>query len=165
MKDGGVYSWGTNQFGQLGHGSVGGFRSTPQLVTGLESGATAVAAGDELQPGCGQRRRLRTGELFVGSTPVQVDPTNLSNIVAVAAESDAPPMRYRPTAACGAGALSTAGPTPATLAAAGRLQVHLDRRRPQPRRGHAGRRPRAVDISARRRGTRLVHRATPTTRG
>ena len=82
VKDGAVYAWGYNFSGQLGDGT-GVTRGTPQLVPGLESGATAVAASNEHSLAVVNGGVYEWG--FVGRTAVQVDPTNLFNIVAVAA--------------------------------------------------------------------------------
>jgi hypothetical protein len=41
-SDGTLFSWGLNDFGQLGHGASGGFAISPALVTGLP-GVTQVA--------------------------------------------------------------------------------------------------------------------------
>jgi alpha-tubulin suppressor-like RCC1 family protein len=88
VKDGGVYSWGDNQFGQIGDGTVGGIRITPALVGGLESGATAVAAGGDYSLAVANGRVYAWGLSFAASrTPVLVDPTHLTDIVAVAGET------------------------------------------------------------------------------
>jgi alpha-tubulin suppressor-like RCC1 family protein len=82
VKDGAVYAWGNNLSGQLGDGT-NVTRGTPQLVPGLESGATAVAVSNL------RSLAVVNGGVYEwgngGHTPVQIDPTNLSNIVAVAA--------------------------------------------------------------------------------
>ena len=44
LSDGTVVAWGDDEYGQLGDGSVGGFRDTPVAVSGL-SAVTAIAAG------------------------------------------------------------------------------------------------------------------------
>ena len=41
-----AYTWGDNQYGELGDGTQTN-RSTPAPVTGLTSGVTAVAAGED----------------------------------------------------------------------------------------------------------------------
>jgi alpha-tubulin suppressor-like RCC1 family protein len=84
VKDGGVYSWGANNFGQLGHGSSDILKHPmPELVAGLESGATAVAA-TEFSLAVVNASVYAWG-YTIGGTPVQIDPTNLTDIVAVAA--------------------------------------------------------------------------------
>ncbi len=83
VKEGGVYSWGRNDSGQLGDGSFVLKTNTPQLVAGLESGATAVAAFDDISLAVAGGHAYYWGSDT--RTPVPVDPANLSNIVAVAA--------------------------------------------------------------------------------
>jgi alpha-tubulin suppressor-like RCC1 family protein len=45
-SDGTVWAWGSNDFGQIGNGTVGGYVPTPTEVSGL-SGVTQVGAGPE----------------------------------------------------------------------------------------------------------------------
>lgn len=42
-----IYCWGYNDSGQIGNGTGGGEYYTPQLVSGIASGATAVAASEQ----------------------------------------------------------------------------------------------------------------------
>ena len=94
LRDGTVYSWGRNDYGQLGDGSSEtGVSAT--AISGLTSGVTSIAAGDFFSLavrdghvfawGSGDYGQLGNGTTNSSSTPTQVDPADLTNIVAVAA--------------------------------------------------------------------------------
>jgi alpha-tubulin suppressor-like RCC1 family protein len=98
VKNGLLYAWGTNGQGQLGDGTRDQ-RTTPVLVTDLSSGVTAIAAGWDHNLaivngavyawGFNRNFALGLGSFGNRDRPVQVDPANLTNIVAVAAGLDA----------------------------------------------------------------------------
>lgn len=90
VKDGGLYAWGWNGSGALGIGTADGMpHSTPMRVIGLSSGVTAVAAGYEhsLAVAGGRVYAWGNGNGIIINTPLVVDPTHLTDIVAVAAEN------------------------------------------------------------------------------
>lgn len=45
IRNGAVYAWGDNVYGQLGNGTTGSSSATPVPVSGLDNGVTVVAAG------------------------------------------------------------------------------------------------------------------------
>jgi alpha-tubulin suppressor-like RCC1 family protein len=95
IQNGGVRAWGENNLGQLGDGTTFTNRLTPVAVSGLANGVTAIAAGS------GHSLAVQNGNVFAwganaagqvgnGSTtntnrPVQIDPADLHDIIAVAA--------------------------------------------------------------------------------
>ena len=95
VKDGGVYAWGNNSSVSSAMVQLTS-HSIPALVIGLSSGATAVAAsrdnsfavvnGRVYAWGDGTNGGLGNGTFGgISSIPVLVDPTNVTNIIAVAA--------------------------------------------------------------------------------
>lgn len=92
-SDGTVWSWGSNQDGQLGTGATGGDSPVPLRVTGL-TGVTAVAAGSwagyALRSdgtvwawGGGEAGQLGHGGVWDSNVPVQV--WRLTDVTAIAA--------------------------------------------------------------------------------
>lgn len=94
VQNGAAYAWGNNVGGQLGDGTTVN-EATPIAVPGLSSGVTAIAAGKfhslAVQNGGVYSWGSNShGELGDGTTtahfmPVQIDPTDLHDIIAVAA--------------------------------------------------------------------------------
>jgi alpha-tubulin suppressor-like RCC1 family protein len=99
IVNGGVWTWGENNIGQLGIGNTKN-QTSPVALTGvLSSGVTGVAAGGNftlaLQGGNvyawgdGTGGEVGDGNATEDNSPVLVDPTDLNNIIAVAACDDA----------------------------------------------------------------------------
>lgn len=97
VQNGALYACGNNRSGQLGGGPDSGSR-TPQAVNGFSSGVTSVAAGSYhslavqnghvFAWGDNSSGQLGIGTYDNGSNvPVQVDPTDLHDIKAVAANA------------------------------------------------------------------------------
>jgi alpha-tubulin suppressor-like RCC1 family protein len=94
VVNGAVYSWGDNNSGQIGDGTTTN-RTAPVLLTALSNGATAVAGGDDFGLAVRNGGVYAWGDNSVGQlgdgtttndpTPERIDPTDLTNIVAVAA--------------------------------------------------------------------------------
>jgi alpha-tubulin suppressor-like RCC1 family protein len=97
LQNGVVYAWGYNAFGQLGDGSKTN-RGTPVALS-LPSNVSAVAAGGfhsvALVNGSvyawGSDSWGQVGDASINSnrlTPVQIDPVDLTNIIAIAASAN-----------------------------------------------------------------------------
>jgi alpha-tubulin suppressor-like RCC1 family protein len=94
VRNGAAYAWGSNAYGQLGDGSTTN-RATPLTVTGLGSGVTAVAGGyahslalrngNVYAWGDNGNGQLGDGTMTDRLAAFQVDPADLTGIVAVAA--------------------------------------------------------------------------------
>ena len=94
VRNGGLYAWGDNSSGDLGDGT-NTTRHTPVAVTVLSSGVTAIAAGDSFGLavqngnvyawGSNSSGNLGDGTTNYRYTPEEIDPTDLYNIVSVAA--------------------------------------------------------------------------------
>ncbi len=94
IRNGALYSWGQNDYGELGDGTTTR-RSTP-FATSLNSGVSSVAASDENSLAVQNGRvfawgigPLGDGTTNNSSTPVQIDPADLHDIVAVASNEGA----------------------------------------------------------------------------
>jgi probable HAF family extracellular repeat protein len=95
VQNGGAVAWGANDFGELGDGGAETFSTTHVPVSGLSSGVTAIAAGWSFSLavqngsvfawGTNGAGEVGDGSTTIRRTPVQIDPADLKNIVAVAA--------------------------------------------------------------------------------
>ncbi len=98
IQNGAAYAWGLNQNGELGDGGAESLSSEPIAVSGLSSNITAIAAGGEFGLavqngavyawGTNFRGSLGDGTMNSRYTPELIDPTDLTNIIAVAAGSE-----------------------------------------------------------------------------
>jgi alpha-tubulin suppressor-like RCC1 family protein len=96
VQNGGVYAWGDNTYGDLGNNSTTN-SSVPVAVSGLSSGVTAIAGGYGHSLAVQNGGVYAWGENFNGQlgdgtttnhlTPEQIDPTDLTHIIAVAANT------------------------------------------------------------------------------
>jgi formylglycine-generating enzyme required for sulfatase activity len=94
VQNGGLFAWGSNQWGKLGDGTTT-MRRTPAAIAGLTSGVTDVAVGTSHSLavvnghvyawGYNNYGQVGDGTTTERHTPVEIEPTNLRNIVAVAA--------------------------------------------------------------------------------
>lgn len=94
LRNGGVYTWGYNSYGELGNGLTT-LGLTPGGVSGLSTGVTAIAAGayhslavqngGVYAWGYNGDGELGDGTLTNRLTPERIDATDLKNIVAIAA--------------------------------------------------------------------------------
>lgn len=94
VQNGGIYVWGANGYGQLGDGTTIS-RSTPVAIAGLSSGVTAIAGsssyslavqnGGVYAWGSNLAGQLGDGTTHDSLLPERIDPTDLTDIVAVAA--------------------------------------------------------------------------------
>ena len=97
VKDGGVWAWGRNNYGQLGDGTTIA-RNAPVPITSLASDVTAIASGNDFSLavkdggvwawGSNIYGQLGDGTKTDRHGPVQIDPVDLTNITAVAAGYD-----------------------------------------------------------------------------
>ena len=109
VQNGGLYAWGNNRAGQLGNGTTTD-SNTPVALTGvLSSGVTAIAAGGDDRinthtPDTYYSLAVQNGNVYAWGdnvsgqlgdgtttnrlTPEEIDPTDLYNIVSVAAGHD-----------------------------------------------------------------------------
>jgi alpha-tubulin suppressor-like RCC1 family protein len=97
IQNGGVYSWGANGNGQLGDNTTTPELSPMAIGGDLSSGVTAIAAGANYSLalrnggvwawGSNGNGQLGDGTDTDSSTPIHVDPADLTDIVAIAAGS------------------------------------------------------------------------------
>jgi alpha-tubulin suppressor-like RCC1 family protein len=95
VQNGALYAWGANNLGQLGDNDAEFNATTPVSVSGLSSGVTAIAAGENHSLAVQNGNVYAWGDNSDGQigdgtgtrrlTPEQIDPTDLHNIIAVAA--------------------------------------------------------------------------------
>ena len=95
IRNGGVYAWGQNGHGELGDGTTYGLIAPEALSGTLSKGVTAIACGDShslaIQNGgvyaWGNNSYGQVGDGTTTNqhTPEQIDPTDLHNIIAIAA--------------------------------------------------------------------------------
>ncbi len=94
VQNGGLFAWGNNGTGQLGDGTTT-TELTPIAVTALTNGVTAIAAGRNYSLavrdgsvyawGVNGNGRLGDGTTVTHMTPELIDPTDLHNIISIAA--------------------------------------------------------------------------------
>ncbi len=94
IQNGELYTWGYNGYGQLGDGT-GIDRAVPVPVVGFTSGVTAIAAGADHSLAVKDGHVYTWGGNYLGqlgvpvgapdSTPQEIDPADLTNIVALSA--------------------------------------------------------------------------------
>jgi len=94
IKNGGVYAWGDNRFGDLGNGTTTS-SLVPVSVNGLSGGVTAIAAGFGHSLAIMNGNVYSWGNNYAGAvgdgttndvlTPELIDPTDLKSIIAIAA--------------------------------------------------------------------------------
>jgi len=98
VQSGSVYAWGYNVYGELGNNSTTDSHVPVALASPLNSGVTAIAAGafhsvavqngGVYAWGLNNFGQLGNNSTANRSTPIHVDPTDLSSIVAVSAGKD-----------------------------------------------------------------------------
>jgi alpha-tubulin suppressor-like RCC1 family protein len=96
LADGTVEAWGSNSYGQLGDGTVGGSRNTPAPVPGL-SHVVAVAAGDKHSLALkrdgsvwawGANHFSQLGDVTLNDSPLPVQVQGLQGVASIHAGDD-----------------------------------------------------------------------------
>jgi len=95
IRNGSVYAWGDNTYGELGNGVRNTTSDVPVAVSGLPIGVTAIAGGQDCSFaiqngnvyawGYNEDGVLGDGTQATHTTPELIDPTDLKNIVAITA--------------------------------------------------------------------------------
>jgi alpha-tubulin suppressor-like RCC1 family protein len=89
IKNGALYAWGNNDYGQLGNGTIdkgGSYNPNPAVVSGMSSGVTAIAAnvtqGLAIQNGALYAWGANGGNLFTIPVPVSGISGGITSIAA-----------------------------------------------------------------------------------